>query len=119
LQYCNAGHNAPVIIAPSGEVKFMEVQPNLPLGLFGSFPYEGQECYIVKGTSIFLYTDGVTEAEDKAKVLYSDERLLDLLGKQGKNTPQMIAENVLDDINKHVNGAEQSDDITIMCVHYR
>jgi serine phosphatase RsbU (regulator of sigma subunit) len=97
----------------------MEVQPNLPLGLFGSFPYEGQECDIVKGTSIFLYTDGVTEAEDKAKVLYSDERLLDLLGKQGKNTPQMIAENVLDDINKHVNGAEQSDDITIMCVHYR
>jgi sigma-B regulation protein RsbU (phosphoserine phosphatase) len=119
LQYCNAGHNAPVMVTPSGEVKFMEVQPNLPLGLFGSFPYEGQECYIVKGTSIFLYTDGVTEAEDKAKVLYSDERLLDLLGKQGKNTPQMIAENVLDDINKHVNGAEQSDDITIMCVHYR
>ena len=81
--------------------------------------HEGQECDIAKGTSIFLYTDGVTEAEDKAKVLYSDERLLDLLGKQGKNTPQMIAENVLDDINKHVNGAEQSDDITIMCIHYK
>jgi sigma-B regulation protein RsbU (phosphoserine phosphatase) len=119
LQYCNAGHNAPVMVTPSGDVKFMEVQPNLPLGLFGGFPYEGQECDIVKGTSIFLYTDGVTEAEDMAKVLYSDERLLDLLGKQGENTTQMIVDNVLDDINKHVNGAEQSDDITIMCVRYR
>ena len=119
MQYCNAGHNAPVMLASSGEVKFMEVKPNLPLGLFGDFPYEGQECDITKETSLFLYTDGVTEAENTAKALYSDERLLDLLDKQRKNMPQMIVDMVLDDVNKHVNGAEQSDDITIMCVHYR
>ena len=119
MKYCNAGHNAPVMLASSGEVKFMEVKPNLPLGLFGDFPYEGQECDITKETSLFLYTDGVTEAENTTKVLYSDERLLDLLDKQRKNMPQMIVDMVLDDVNKHVNGAEQSDDITIMCVHYR
>ena len=119
LQYCNAGHNAPVIIDPSGEVKFMEVEANLPLGLFGGFPYEGQECDIVKGTTIFLYTDGVTEAENIDKALYSDERLLDLMREQGGKVPQAIVDAALDDINKHVNGAEQSDDITIMCVHYR
>ena len=119
MQYCNAGHNAPVMLASSGEVKFMEVKPNLPLGLFGDFPYEGQECDITKETSLFLYTDGVTEAENTAKALYSDERLLDLLDKQRKNMPQMIVDIVLDDVNKHVDGAEQSDDITIMCVHYR
>ena len=96
----------------------MEVEPNLPLGLFEGFPYKGQECDIVKGTTIFLYSDGVTEAENKAKALYSDERLLDLLSKQGKNMPQTVVDAVLNDINKHVNGAEQSDDITIMCVHY-
>ena len=118
LKYCNAGHNASVIISPSGESKFMEVEPNLPLGLFEGFPYKGQECDIVKGTTIFLYSDGVTEAENKAKALYSDERLLDLLSKQGKNMPQTVVDAVLNDINKHVNGAEQSDDITIMCVHY-
>ena len=118
LKYCNAGHNASVIISPSGESKFMEVEPNLPLGLFEGFPYKGQECDIVKGTTIFLYSDGVTEAENKAKALYSDERLLDLLSKQGKNMPQTVVDAVLNDINKHVNGAEKSDDITIMCVHY-
>ena len=119
MQYCNAGHNAPIMLASSSEVKFMEVKPNLPLGLFGDFPYEGQECDITKETSLFLYTDGVTEAENTAKVLYSDERLLDLLGKQRKNMPQTIVDIVLDDVNKHADGAEQSDDITIMCVHYR
>ena len=119
LQYCNAGHNAPVIVAPSGEVKFMEVEPNLPLGLFGGFPYEGQECDIVKGTTMFLYTDGVTEAENKDKVLYSEERLLNLMREQGGNVPQSVVDATLNDIEKHVNGAEQSDDITIMCVHYR
>ena len=119
LQYCNAGHNAPVIISPSCEVKFMEVVPNLPLGLFGGFPYEGQECDIAKGTSIFLYTDGVTEAENNAKALYSDERLLNLLDKQRNGMPQTIVDILLADIDKHVNGAEQSDDITIMCVHYK
>ena len=119
MQYCNAGHNAPVMLASSGEVKFMEVKPNLPLGLFSDFPYEGQECDITKETSLFLYTDGVTEAENTTKALYSDERLLDLLNEQRKNMPQMIVDIVLDDVNKHVDGAEQSDDITIMCVHYR
>ena len=119
LQYCNAGHNAPVVIAPSCEVKFMEVVPNLPLGLFGGFPYEGQECDIDKGTTIFLYTDGVTEAEDNTKALYSDERLLSLLDKERNSTPQPIVDVLLTDIDSHVNGAEQSDDITIMCVHYK
>jgi sigma-B regulation protein RsbU (phosphoserine phosphatase) len=119
LKYCNAGHNASVIVSPSGEAKFMEVDPNLPLGLFSDFPYEGQECEIVKGTTLFLYTDGVTEAENKIKALYSDERLLELLSKQGKNMPQTVVDDVLNDINKHVDGAEQSDDITIMCVFYR
>ena len=119
LQYCNAGHNASVIVAPSGEVKFMEVEPNIPLGLFGDFPYKGQECDIVKGTTMFLYTDGVTEAENKDKVLYSEERLLNLMREQGGNVPQSVVDATLNDIEKHVNGAEQSDDITIMCVHYR
>jgi sigma-B regulation protein RsbU (phosphoserine phosphatase) len=116
LKYCNAGHNAPVIIAPTGEVKFMEVTPNLPLGLFGGFPYTGQEYDITQGASLFLYTDGVTEAENKENALYSDERLLELLAKQRNNMPCTIVDAVLNDVNKHADGAEQSDDITIMCI---
>lgn len=119
MRYCNAGHNAPVVIAPSGKVEFLDVKPNLPLGLFAGFPYEGQECEIDKHTSIFLYTDGVTEAENETKALYSDNRLLNLLDRKGKNMPKSIVEALLEDITNHVGNAEQSDDITIMCIHYK
>ena len=119
MQYCNAGHNAPVVMHPSGKVEFMEVQPNLPLGLFGGFPYEGQDCTLEKGTSIFLYTDGVTEAENKEKALYSDERLLQQLEVIQKKNPRSIVDDVLVDIESHVAGAEQSDDITIMSFNYK
>ena len=119
MRYCNAGHNAPVVMHPSGKVEFMEVQPNLPLGLFGGFPYEGQECTLERGTSIFLYTDGVTEAENKEKTLYSDERLLQQLMVTKKESPRFIVDNVLVDIESHVAGAEQSDDITFMSFNYK
>jgi sigma-B regulation protein RsbU (phosphoserine phosphatase) len=119
MQYCNAGHNAPVIIYPSGKVEFMEIQPNLPLGLFGGFPYEGQECILERGTSIFLYTDGVTEAENKEKALYSDERLLQRLSVIQKEGPRSIVDSVLVDIENHVAGADQSDDITIMSFNFK
>lgn len=119
LQYCNAGHNAPVVLSVSGEVKFMEVETNLPLGLFSGFPYMGQECTIEKGTSIFLYTDGVTEAENIEKVLYSDERLLSQLSLLQKSNPCSVVDGVWMDVKQHVGEAEQSDDITIMYFHYK
>lgn len=118
LQYCNAGHNAPVILSPSGDIKFIDVERNLPLGLFEEFSYLGQECTIENGTTIFLYTDGVTEAENIEKALYSNERLLQQLSLLQKNTPQTITDGILTDIKNYVAEAEQSDDITIMCLYY-
>ena len=97
----------------------MEIQPNLPLGLFGGFPYEGQECTLERGTSIFLYTDGVTEAENMEKALYSDERLLQQLAVIQKEGPRSIVDSVLVDIENHVAGADQSDDITIMSFNFK
>lgn len=119
MQYCNAGHNAPVVIHGSGKVEFMEVLPNLPLGLFGGFPYEGQECTLVKGESLFLYTDGVTEAESVTKALYSDEHLLEFLAERQGMTSMKVVEDVHHDIERHAMGAEQSDDITMMCINYK
>jgi len=119
MQYCNAGHNAPVVMHASGKVEFMEVQPNLPLGLFGGFPYEGQECMLVKGESLFLYTDGVTEAESITKALYSDEHLLEFLAERQGEVSMKVVEDVYHDIERHATGAEQSDDITMMCINYK
>lgn len=118
LQYCNAGHNAPVILTSSGQIFYMDVKTNIPLGLFEGFPYEGQECMIDKGCTLFLYTDGVTEAENREKVLYSEEHLLGYLTDLRGKSPIEIVKSVHQDILNHVNGAEQSDDITMMSIYY-
>lgn len=119
MEYCNAGHNAPVLITPDGKVSYMNVVPNLPLGLFEKFPYDGQECMLEKGTSLFLYTDGVTEAESITKELYSDDRLPKLLETVKTANPLEIIEAVKKDVKIHAKGAEQSDDMTMMCFNYR
>lgn len=118
LEYCNAGHNAPVLMNLSG-VKYMEVEPNLALGLFEGFPYTSQSCTLEKGNTLFLYTDGVTEAENISKELYSEEHLLQILGADNGLEPVQIAGIVVNDIERHSQGAEQSDDITILCLKYK
>jgi sigma-B regulation protein RsbU (phosphoserine phosphatase) len=119
MKYCNAGHNAPVVMHASGKVEYMDVLPNLPLGLFGGFPYEDQKCMLSKGDSLFLYTDGVTEAENVEKELYSDEHLLEFLASYQGEDPKKVVEGVMEDIHRHAIGAEQSDDITVMCLNYK
>ena len=119
LTYCNAGHNSPVILSPEGKAAYMDVVPNLPLGLFKGFPYEGQEILLERDTYMFLYTDGVTEAENPSKELYSDERLLNRMTASCKDSPRLILEEVMADVTLHRADAEQSDDITMMCFHLK
>lgn len=118
LRYCNAGHNAPLIIAPNGRVLPMDVVPNLPLGLFGGFPYEGQEVQLDKQMMIYLFTDGVNEAENNQKELFGDLRLAALLRRNATEEPSDIIAVTFADVNGHADGAEQSDDITVMCIKY-
>ena len=118
LKYCNAGHNAPLLIDTDGKVVPMEVEPNLPLGLFGGFPYEGQEIKIGKDVMMYLYTDGVNEAENNDKELFGDERLSALLKQNAKLDLCEIIDETFADVKRHSDGAEQSDDITIMCIKY-
>ncbi len=118
LEYCNAGHNAPVLMDLSG-VKYMDVEANLALGLFEGFPYRAQSCTLEKGNTMFLYTDGVTEAENISKELYSDGHLLEVLGKNNGGEPVQITGVIVNDIERYSQGAEQSDDITILCLKYK
>lgn len=119
MEYCNAGHNAPVVYY-RGSAAFLEVHPNIPLGLFEGFEFKKQEIQLASDTQILVYTDGVTEAESTTQELFSEERLLALFdkGKQTK-TPKEIVEEILDEVHIHSIGAEQSDDITLLCIQYR
>lgn len=115
LQYCNAGHNPPIVILPSGEVDVLPIASNLAMGVWGGFEYVGESYNLPHGASIFMYTDGVTEAENVEKQLYSEERLVKLLKQTNIQAPRKIIEQVLADISSHAEGADQSDDITVLC----
>ena len=118
LEYCNAGHNAPLVIGADGNVAPIDVVPNLPLGLFGGFKYKGQEALITKGMMLYLFTDGVNEAENKDMVQFGNEKLVALLKSNSSKEPNEIIEETFVEIRKHADGAEQSDDITVVCVRY-
>jgi len=116
LRYCNAGHNPPVVIGSDKRVEFLKVLPNLPAGLFPDFPYTSQETVLERGATLFLYTDGLTEAENGSKELYGEQRLLNVLVRTADAGPKEIIETVITDIDRHVAGAEQSDDLTILTI---
>ena len=116
LDYCNAGHNAPLVIGSNGNVSAIPVEPNLPLGLFGGFPYQGQETNLGKGTMLYLFTDGVNEAEDMEMNQFGDDRLVSLLEKNAGAEPKEIVETTFAQVQLHADGANQSDDITVMCI---
>ena len=118
LDYCNAGHNPPLFIEQNGNVSAMKVIPNLPLGLISGFPYQGQETTLEKDSMLYMFTDGVNEAENDEKEQFGDDRLMEFLKTKSESEPKTIIEDTLFEIKKHVAGANQSDDITVMCIKY-
>ena len=118
LEYCNAGHNAPYLIGADGNVYAMEVEPNLAMGLLTGFQYQGQETVIDNNMMLYLYTDGVNEAENMKLEQFGNERLLKLLEQKAGCTTDEITGSTLEEVQSHADGANQSDDITVMCIKY-
>jgi serine phosphatase RsbU (regulator of sigma subunit)/anti-sigma regulatory factor (Ser/Thr protein kinase) len=116
LRYCNAGHNGPLLIGKDG-IKQLPVIPNLPLGIMPGMAYQEQETDLVYGEAIFLYTDGVTEAEDKDHRLFGEERLKETLAKAKGSAMDKLSK-LKADISSFVGKARQSDDMTTMLLTY-
>ena len=115
MRYCNAGHNPPVIISNDGKASLLPVISNLALGIWKDFDFKDQEIKIERGTNIFLYTDGVNEAESSNKELYGEERMLQCLSRHYTESPKDIVEEIFKEIKNHAKNAEQNDDITMLC----
>lgn len=125
LAYCNAGHNAPIIRRlkdNSLDVHFIPNKNNLALGVMGGFPYETEELTLTSGEAIFLYTDGVTEAENIHHELFGEKKTLEALKKvrsKAALSPKDFVEGVYAQVKTHAGNAEQSDDITMLVVEYK
>jgi len=115
IEYVNAGHNPPLIGNEEKGFSYLKTKKGFVLGGLEGFKYEKQEMDIAPGDKIFLYTDGVTEANDLDHNLYGEDRLLQCVNKNKKKNAQKLLESISADVDKFVGDAEQSDDITMLC----
>lgn len=119
LHYCNAGHDAPLLVGAG--VGRLPCISNVPVGFFPAWNYVPQEAQIFTGTTIFLFTDGLTEAMDADQNQFQMERVNDVasqaLSNQQQEPRQLIAR-MTEAVHKFVGDAEQSDDLTMMAIQY-
>ena len=119
LRYCNAGHDAPLII--NHGVKPLAVNANLPVGLFTDIEYVQQSEQLQDGTTLFLYTDGLTEASNPQGQLFGLQRIIDGVQQcleEGNSSPTTLMEALHQQAVQFADGAQQSDDLTMVAVHY-
>ena len=116
LDYCNAGHNPPVIGGGNHQGDFLEMQPNAPIGLWPGLEYEGESIDTIKGRALFIYTDGLNEAENPQQEQLGDERLLAILQNTHFSNARQVIETLASEVEHHRNGAEPNDDLTMMCL---
>ena len=118
LKLCNAGHNPPILIYPDGQVSYLEFKTQIFVGVVEDFKYSDEEVVLEKESKLFLYTDGVTEAENINKELYGEEKLLEMLSDNASSDVRTTVNVVVDSIASHVKEAEASDDLTILLIQY-
>ena len=116
LSYCNCGHNPPVLGGGELQGTFLEMEPNVPIGLFPSVQFAGQQMESIKGRALFIYTDGLNEAENDEQQQFGDDRLMECLRKVRYASSRQVIENISEEIDKHRGKAQPSDDLTMMCL---
>ena len=117
LNYCNAGHNPPIIGGGEHHGDFLEMIPNAPIGLWPELEYEGEEIDSIKNRPLLIYTDGLNEAENPQQEQFGEERLIDALRRTSFENPQQVIEMLKQEVETYRNGAEPNDDFTMMCIY--
>ena len=120
LYYCNAGHDNPVLIGEQTEK--LEAKANLPLGVFDNFAYQMHDSMLPTDTTIFLYTDGLTEAKNPHRQQFTRKRMMQVL-EHCRQRKLVAAQPLVGEIARQVHlfakDAEQSDDLTLLAIRYQ
>jgi sigma-B regulation protein RsbU (phosphoserine phosphatase) len=116
LTYCNAGHNPPVVVRPSGVRQL--ASGSVPVGLFSSATYADERIQLEPGDVLVIYSDGVTEALNLAGDEFGDERLAAELIKTRTSPLPDILQGVITAVQAFAAGASQSDDVTVLVARY-
>ena len=109
MDFCNAGHNPPLL----GQ-EFLEMQTNAPIGLWPELEYVGETVENIKNKPLFVYSDGLNEAENLDQEQFGDDHLADILRSMQSDSAQHVIEYLRSEVEKHRNGAAPNDDLTMM-----
>lgn len=114
VNYCNAGHNAPYVLRADGTIELLPKAGNVMVGAFKDAVYKEDTLQLAHGDTLVMFTDGVTEAMNRSDKVFGNKRLEFLLGGLSDLSCQQIVETVKTGISYFVDGAEQSDDMTML-----
>lgn len=119
LYYSNAGHDKPFLIGDS--VQLLSAKPHLPLGVFPDTEYTDQSILLVPGQTLFLYTDGLTEAKNEARVNFGRARIMDEIQtcrSMGSFSPESLVKDLSAAVKLYAGSVPQSDDLTMLAIRY-
>ena len=111
LYYCNAGHNPPLL---DGE--FIDVESNAPIGLWPEVDFEGGEIDSISRKLLFIYTDGLNEAENQAQEQYGDDRLQQMMQQMKSHTARQVVDTFSQSVESFRNGSAPNDDLTMLAI---
>ena len=115
LEYCNAGHNPPIIGNAEGQYTFLDVkEANAPIGLWPDLEYVGEEMDLPSNSMLLLYTDGLNEAENRQQEQYGEDRIIQLMSSHPSQSMRDMVETLKADADLFRDGAEQNDDLTML-----
>lgn len=114
----NAGHEHPALRRAYGSYELVEYRHSLPLAVMRGTRFKDYEFRLYPGESLFVYTDGVTEASNRENQIFKTDRMLDALNREPGADPEAAIANVYEGIAAFVGDADQFDDITMLCFHY-
>ena len=113
LRYCNAGHKAPIV-----DGQPLSVKNNLPIGAMPDWEFKAQEADLAPGSTIFLYTDGLNEAEDAGHRMFGKKRIYEVMQTTSLQ-PRALIERMTQAVADFVGDTEQSDDLTTLAIQWK
>lgn len=116
ITFTNAGHNPPYILKADGQVEVVKSPGNLVLGAVPDMPFSCDTLKLDPGDTLYMFTDGVTEAENKNHDQFGESRLEEALAECKGTDSKHIVDTVNAKVKEFINGAAQSDDITQLVI---
>jgi sigma-B regulation protein RsbU (phosphoserine phosphatase) len=115
--YARAGHEPPVLLRPDGSVERVPHGPGMSLGLWDEITLDQQVVKLEKGSTLVLYTDGMTDCRDPNGTAFGLQRIKDTLSGLGGLTAQAVCDRLFETLMEYQQGSSQDDDVTLVAIH--